>query len=100
MYQCPACGHKEEYLIGVGFTNPAYRENARERILAGDYGPESKAAFEATPILAMAIDVEWALYQMSHLFHGGKPGKGCFRFPCPEDQEPPILRLWEENAPF
>ena len=68
VYQCPACGHKEEYLIGVGFTNPAYRENARERILAGDYGPEAKAALETTPILSMAIDVEWALYQCPACF--------------------------------
>lgn len=37
---------------------------------------------------------------MPRLFHGGKSGKGDFRFPCPEDQEPPILRLREGNAPL
>lgn len=68
VYQCPACGHREEYLIGVGFTNPTYRENAKERILAGEYGPGPKAALVATPALAMAVDVERALYQCPACF--------------------------------
>ena len=63
VYKCPACGHKEEYLIGVGFTAPTERLEAVERIKAGDYGPEPKAALGANPALEMAVDVEWALYQ-------------------------------------
>lgn len=63
IYRCPQCGHEEEYLIGVGFTAPTEREEARARILSGDFGPEAKAALEATPALAMAVDVEWAFYQ-------------------------------------
>ena len=63
IYRCPQCGHEEEYLIGVGFTAPTEREKAQARILSGDFGPEAKAALEATPALAVAVDVEWALYQ-------------------------------------
>jgi len=63
IYRCPKCHHEEEYLIGVGFTAPTEREEAYRMILAGDFGPEAQATLEATPALAMAIDVEWALYQ-------------------------------------
>lgn len=65
IYRCPHCGYEEECLIGVGFTAPTERETAQARILAGDFGPEAKAALEATPTLAVAVDVEWALYQCS-----------------------------------
>ena len=68
VYKCPACGHKEEYLIGVGFTAPTERLEAVERIKAGDYGPEPKAALGANPALEMAVDVEWALYQCPACF--------------------------------
>lgn len=61
VYKCPACGHEETYLIGVGFTAPTYREEARESILGGDYGPEAQTALIAHP--EARVDVEWALYQ-------------------------------------
>ena len=63
IYRCPHCGHEEEYLTGVGFTAPTKREKAQARVLAGDFGPEARVALEMTPALAMAVDVEWALYQ-------------------------------------
>jgi len=63
VYRCPQCGYEEKYLIGVGFTAPTEREEAQAKILAGDFGPEAKAALEATPALSVAIDVKWALYQ-------------------------------------
>lgn len=61
VYKCPTCGHEETYLIGVGFTTPTYRDEARKSILAGDYGAEAKAALEANP--DAVVDVEWAMYQ-------------------------------------
>ena len=63
IYRCPHCGHEEEYLTGVGFTAPTEREKAQARVLTGDFGPEARVALETTPALAMAVDVEWALYQ-------------------------------------
>lgn len=47
---------------------PTEREEAQAQILAGYFGPEAKAALEATPSLAMAVDVEWALYQCPACF--------------------------------
>lgn len=63
IYRCPKCRHETEYLIGVGFRGPTEREEAQARVFAGDFGPEAKAALATTPALAMAVDVEWALYQ-------------------------------------
>lgn len=63
IYKCSKCGHEEQYLIGVGFTAPTEREKAQARVLAGDFGPEARVALETTPALAVAVDVEWALYQ-------------------------------------
>ena len=68
IYRCPQCNHEEKYLIGVGFKDPAEREKARASVLAGDFGLEAKAALEATPALAMAVNVEWALYQCPTCF--------------------------------
>lgn len=68
VYKCPACGHKEQYLTGIGFTNPSERLEAVERIKAGEYGPEPKAAIEGNHALEMAVDVEWALYQCPACF--------------------------------
>ena len=68
VYQCPACGNREEYLIGIGFRTPYERDEAIERIKAGEYGPEAQTALEADPALEMTVHVVWALYQCPACF--------------------------------
>lgn len=63
VYQCPTCGNREDYFIGIGFRTPDERDEAIERIKAGEYGPKAKAALEAVPSPEAVVHVEWALYQ-------------------------------------
>ena len=77
VYKCPACGHKEEYLIGVGFTAPTERLEAVERIKAGDYGPEPKAALGANPAHSTGAHIQrlhsHVLWQRPKFFHRSIP---------------------------
>lgn len=61
MVKCPACGHEEELIWGMGFTDPYVALQERENILAGEYGPKAQAALETHP--EALVKIEMAPYQ-------------------------------------
>ena len=59
--KCPACGHEEELITGLGWRGLLQVEQERENILAGEYGPKAQAILIAHP--ETLVDVGMAPYQ-------------------------------------
>lgn len=79
MCKCPACGHEEELITGLGWRGVLQVEQERKNILAGEYGPKAQAILMAHPETLVDID---GPVSMPGLWQAGKPYHDPSEGPC------------------